>query len=183
MNWLGELVQKHIAPSDTVLDLGCGIFQATSESLNKNRVWLSKKHDSIVCKSLLGVELVDAYIEKAKQFWPVVKLDISKIDSLVIFPDRSFDVVMALDVVEHLNYDTALQLIDRMKEIARKKVIIYTPKEFESNEQHTHNVWSIEGEYPTQMHRCLIAPETFVKLGFTVTFPEPDKNTLAIHEI
>lgn len=182
MNWLGELVQKHVVSSDTVLDLGCGIFQATSASLNKSR-GLFKRPDSLACKSLIGVEVVDAYIERAKQFWPVIKLDISKSESLSIFPDRSFDVVMALDVVEHLELETALDLIARMKEIARKKVIVYTPKEFETNEQHARNVWGIEGTFETQMHRSLIKPETFMRMGFAVTFPEPDRNTLAIYEV
>lgn len=163
MNWLGKLLQKEIHKKDTVLDLGCGIFQAI---------------EGIKCKSILGVEIVPQYIEKAKYIYPVVEIDISK--NLIMFVNDSFDVVIALDVLEHLEDDIARRLIIEMQYIARKKVIIYTPSKFENNEQNVINTWGIYGTFQTQRHKSFIAPDLLTALEFDVSFPEPDKNTLAI---
>ena len=64
LNWLGKILQKHISGDDTVLDMGCGIMQATTNSLQKNRKLFYKNRNQILkCKSLLGCELIDKYIE------------------------------------------------------------------------------------------------------------------------
>jgi 2-polyprenyl-3-methyl-5-hydroxy-6-metoxy-1,4-benzoquinol methylase len=129
---------------------------------------------------LLGIELIDEYIHIAKQYFPVIKMDISRIENLNIFSNKSFDIVMALDVLEHIEYNNAIHLIKRMTDIARKKVIIYTPKEFHSNEQHICNVWNIQGEFITQKHLSWIPHKVLEDMGFKITFPYPDDNTLAI---
>jgi SAM-dependent methyltransferase len=46
------------------------------------------------------------------------------------FGPRSFDCVLASDVIEHLAESDALSLIQQMETIARKTVIIYTPNGF-----------------------------------------------------
>ena len=37
MNWLGHVVQKYITIDDSVLDLGCGIMQATTNVLETTK--------------------------------------------------------------------------------------------------------------------------------------------------
>lgn len=46
------------------------------------------------------------------------------------FPSRSFDCVLACDLIEHLKEEDALDLMDQMERLARKKVIIFTPNGF-----------------------------------------------------
>jgi hypothetical protein len=46
------------------------------------------------------------------------------------FAPRSFDCVIALDVIEHLTKDEGLRLLDAMESIARGRVVIFTPNGF-----------------------------------------------------
>ena len=51
MNWLGKLIQKHVNSNDTVLDLGCGIMQATTDSItksNRKKKLFRKKEENII---------------------------------------------------------------------------------------------------------------------------------------
>lgn len=189
MNWLGEIIQNHIRYEDTVLDLGCGIMQATTDSLTKSGrhgrlgKHLSKEIPHVLrCKSLLGCEIVDKYLDKAKQYFPVIKFDLRKLDSFDIFKNKSFDVVMALDVIEHLEMNTALQVIGNMERIARKKIIIYTPVSMKSNDENIPDAWGM-GENQFQEHKCFIPANRFREWGYKVQFPDPDRNTLAIKVI
>lgn len=192
MNWLGEIIQKHVMYNWSVLDLGCGIMQATTDSMTPTQRHGGRlaKHlhtgykapDVLRCKSLLGCELVDKYLDVAKKYYPVIKFDLRDPNAFNIFVNKSFDVVICLDVVEHLEYQTAIRVIGAMERIARKKIIIYTPSKFESNCEHVEESWGL-GENEHQEHKCWIAPERFRSWGYKVSFPEPDKNTLAIKVI
>ena len=190
MNWMGILIQKEIKKTDTVLDLGCGIFQATTDSLTKTsgkgsftyRLRTANMQKNLECKSLLGCELVDKYIDVAKSYFPVIKMDISKLENYKMFADKSFDVVMAIDVLEHIPIGISEKIIEEMKRISRNKVIVYTPSKFELNEENTTNAWNL-GENPFQQHLSFVSPDILKEHGFKrITFPEPDKNTFAIWE-
>jgi len=173
MNWLGHTIQKYVSKNDTVLDLGCGIMQATTDILNSKRRLISKP-DILECKHLLGCDIWAEYLAKSKDYFPVVRLGMDELDR---FPNESYDIVMALDVLEHLSLDLAMSVIDNMKRIARSKVIVYTPSVF--HEQDT-NSWGM-GDNPYQQHKCFIEPKKLEEMGFKVTFPEPDGNTLGIY--
>ena len=185
MNWLGQLVQEQVHSDDTVLDLGCGIMQATTDSMaNPERKLLNKlqRKSVIKCKSLLGCELIDKYINVAKTYFPVIKFDLTDNKSFELFQDNSFDVVMALDVIEHIDYQQTLRIIGHMERIARKKIIIYTPSKFESNEKNVDDAWGL-GENKFQKHLSYIPPSRFVDWGYKVSQPVPDHNTLAIKDL
>ena len=147
MNWLGKLVQRRLQPDDTVLDLGCGIQQA---------------NDRIRAKSVLGVDIWDVYLNQIKDKINTVKLSMSELDR---FMDGSYDVVLCLDVVEHLEKQLALKVIDECKRIARKKAIIYTPSEFKDNMDAVSNSWDL-GENPHQKHLCVLDLNDFSSRGY-----------------
>jgi len=191
MDWLGKIIQKHVNSQDTVLDLGCGIMKSTTdilETIDRNKysnfMWKKRKiihfiqnlPKIIQCKSLLGCDIWPKYLDVSKQYFPVVKLGMDELDRFV---DNSFDVVLCIDVLEHLSLDDAISAIEHMKRITRKTVIIYTPSKFETNEEHVENVWNL-GENKFQRHRCFLNPSKLDELGFVVSFPKPDQNTLAI---
>ncbi len=46
------------------------------------------------------------------------------------FAPRSFDCVIALDVIEHLTKEDGRRLLDAMESIARRRVVIFTPNGF-----------------------------------------------------
>ena len=187
MNWLGAIIQNYINSSDVVLDIGCGIMQATTDVIEKHpkpSIFEKLKGKKTIpanldCKMMVGVDIWGKYLEKNKDRYVVLK---TNVENTGIFLDNSFDVVISLDVLEHIEEETSIRLLNEMERIARKKVIIYTPKQFELNEKNEENAWEM-GENPFQLHKSLIKPEIFEKRGYKVIFPEPDKNTLAIKEI
>src|SRR3990167_6083186 len=142
MNWLGEIIQEHVMDNDIVLDLGCGIMQAT--------------HD-IRANTVLGVDLWDKYLDGIKHIHPTCKINM---DETQRFMDNSFDVVICLDVVEHLDKELALKVIDECKRICRKKAIIYTPKEFKDNKESIPDSWGM-GENPHKEHKCVLSINDF----------------------
>lgn len=108
MNWLGAIVGRLCLPSDEILDLGCGIMQATGRLSVKRHV---------------GVDAFAPYLDYIGPPSVLGKLpEVTK-----QFADRSFDVVLMLDVVEHLEKDNALDLLREAERIARRLVIVFTP--------------------------------------------------------
>lgn len=54
--------------------------------------------------------------------------DVRQVDSL--FAPKSVDCVFALDLIEHLRKEDGLRLLDAVEEIARRRVVIFTPNGF-----------------------------------------------------
>jgi len=150
-------MQPFILPEDTVLDIGCGVMTPT---------------DGLVCKSILGVDKFERYLHEVKAKHPTIMLDVNNLD---VFVDDSYDVVIALDVIEHLEKDDAIKLLANIKRIARKQAFIFTPKEFHTNEENTKNVWDM-GDNELQRHRCLITKPELAVEGFarvkTACYPD-----------
>ena len=161
MNWLGELVQKEITLEDTVLDLGCGVMQAT---------------DELKAKIIIAVDIWDVYLNQLKYYFPTVKTDLRKLDC---FLDDTYDVVICLDVLEHMEETEALQLIEKMKGICRKKLIIYTPNEFKTNELAVDNAWEL-GKNEHQRHLCLLDHAKLRSLGFAIRNDNEDGGNFGI---
>lgn len=178
MNWLGRLVQSYIGKDDTVLDVGCGIMQATTDVLNGKKSFLGKR-DILQCKHLLGIDPHRDYLKQACKIFPTVQMDIKELDRFV---DNSFDVVICLDVLEHIELDAAKWALHQMERIARKRVIVYTPSTFHKNEENATDAWGM-GANSLQLHRCFLEPHILKARGYEVSFPEPDKNTLAIKQV
>jgi SAM-dependent methyltransferase len=61
------------------------------------------------------------------------------------FEPRSYDCVVALDVIEHFEKADGLRLLEAMERIARKKVVLYTPNGFLAQPPTPDN--------PHQLHR------------------------------
>ena len=155
VNWLGQMIQNYISPDDSVLDLGCGIMQAT---------------DDLKVKSILGCDVFPPYLEHIKHIWPTIRIGM---DETWRFMDESYDVVICLDVVEHLPKELALQVIKECKRICRKSAIIYTPNEFKDNKHAIDDSWGL-GENILHEHICLIEKVDFHSNGYHVDNPAGD---------
>jgi SAM-dependent methyltransferase len=102
----------------SILDVGCGF---------NSPVQLLEKRPSRV----VGVDAFPKVIDQSRARG--IHDEYHLMDALAIaerFPPRSFDCVLACDVIEHLKEEDALNLISQMELLARKKVIIYTPNGF-----------------------------------------------------
>lgn len=80
------------------------------------------------------------------------------------FPDRSFDTVLLMEIVEHLEKTEAYRLIDEAKRIARKRVIVSTPNFSMLREGHD----TITGFNELEHHLCYISRRDLRRMGFTV---------------
>lgn len=124
----------------SVLDVACG---------------LSLKSKFLKPKLIVGVDIYEPYLKAIKADIPyaVIKYDVRKIDKL--FLENSFDIVYALDVIEHLKEKDSIKLLNDCKKIARRAVVIETPEGyipqnldiqgFEGHKYQTHRSgWSVE---------------------------------------
>lgn len=168
---LGWVVMKN---PKSILDLGCG--QGKPMMMIKIRTEVEKS---------VGMDIYAPYIEQAKRFKVHDKLIVGDLGSIT-FPKRSFDVVMANQVLEHLDKKDAWKFIEKIEKIARKQVIISTPiGEIESpdsreNIYQVHKSSFLPGElenrgYKTIKYgwRWLLAPRGLAmtaKLGLLVKF-------------
>ena len=156
MNWLGRRLQRYVGGTDMVLNLGCGIMNAA---------------DGLNCKCMLGCDIWPAYLDVVKDRRMTITMRCEESERFV---DFSYDIVMCLDTIEHLEREPALKLLDEMKRICRKKAIVYTPGIFEPNTQPDGGAWGL-GENPYQLHKCVITKEELEEHGYEV-IPIADNN-------
>lgn len=124
-----ELV-KALHGSTSILDVGCGSHSPVGLLRGKARLVGIDAHDGSVKKSqILGIH--DEYHIH----------DVLKIQEL--FKAGSFDSVVALDLIEHLEKQDGLDLLDAMERIATKKVVVFTPNGFLSQGEYDSNPWQV----------------------------------------
>jgi len=111
-SYLHEHIQPYVGETDTVLDLCCGPCNPTKRLKSGSKV---------------GVDLDPEVLEIAKEFCIPIKLDASKIGE--IFPEKSVDVVLWLDGIEHLTLPDAMTALTAAEKIARKRIVVFTPNE------------------------------------------------------
>jgi len=139
-----EIIFKEIKDCKTILDLGCG-----KDSFLKKFKGMKK---------LVGVDIFKPYIKEARgrnTHDCYIVGDITQIE----FKPKSFDVVIAIQVLEHIEKEKGLMLIEKMKEWG-KKVIVSVPNGFLEQEEYDNN--------PFQEHKSSWYSEELEKLGFKV---------------
>ncbi len=131
----------------SILDVACG---------------LSLKSKFLPAQIRVGVDIYEPYFDaiEAEVPYVVIKHDVRKLRE--IFIPKSFDLVIALDVVEHLEKEESLEMIRQCEEIARKGVIIETPKGYIPQNLDILG----KGGHEWQTHRCGWEPEEFEKMGY-----------------
>jgi hypothetical protein len=132
----------------TVLDLGCG--QSSTLQYVPNIEFST------------GVEVWQPYIDESKGHKihsEYINMDVTKFTS----PDKSYDAVMCVDVLEHIEKKKSVEFLKRMQKWAKKKVIIYVPNGFMPQ----GDPYEDGNEY--QKHLSGWSPQDFYDLGFEVT--------------
>ena len=133
-------------------------------------------------KSILGVGAGDGFV--AQPDWEsrrmrIVGIDImpspghewvEKIDArdaLSVFGPSSFDVVMACDMIEHVDKETGKRLLKDFSVIARKMVLVTTPNGFTEQDPALcpNEPWAWN---PHQKHVCGWSVEEFRDAGYEV---------------
>jgi predicted SAM-dependent methyltransferase len=79
---------------------------------------------------------------------------------LYLFKNNSFDIVLCVEVLEHLKRDEGEKLLKEMERIAKKQVILTTPVGKFKQEAYNGN--------PHQEHKYVWSPKQMKPLGYKV---------------
>lgn len=142
-----KIVENHLSGLKSVLDVGCG---ADSPLKRVKKTFRSE-----------GVDIFKKSIQESKKKKIHDSYKICDIRNLVrVYKRQSFDVVIALDVIEHLEKEEALRVIKDMEKIACNKVILLTPNGFYHQDAYDSN--------PYQIHKSSWGIDDLKNLGYKV---------------
>ncbi len=133
-----------------VVDIGCG--KGTMGALLRNYRPV---------EYLLGLDAFSPYLQhnaERRYYDDLMRFDLEKCESLP-FKDDEFDLVLCLEVVEHLDKCRALRILSELGRIGRR-VVVSTP----SFDVPRH---AMDGN-PWQRHRCVITRKDFQSAGYKV---------------
>lgn len=152
MDLLTSWIYDEISPTDTVLDLCCGICASTTVN-----------GALIRCATYLAVDIWMPYLDQIKKLTPTAQIDITK--DLYRFPGKSFDVVLCLDGIEHIEESAVDGAINNMERIARRRVLIFTPDRFVPMED--GGAWGA-GNPLYQSHKSFVSPAKMEVRGYKI---------------
>lgn len=158
-NHLTNAINLFLNPSETVIDFCCGNGGVS---------------DGFLCSAITGVDAYRPYLNEYIKRVPnssVLELDLKNYTSLCEkIEDKSFDIVICADGVEHLIRDESIRLMEKFEQIARKKIIIFTPLNVNNPGgvvlNSPNNAWDIEGGDDWQTHRCGYSTDFFILRGY-----------------
>ena len=137
-------LKRELSRCDAVLDLGCG---------HESPIW------GLSIPLSVGVELFEPSLQESRRkgiHSQYIRADIRKLE----FKQKSFDAVIAIEVLEHLTKEEGAELLIKMEQWARKKVIVTTPNGY---------LWQDGyGSNPLQEHKSGQSVKELRKFGFKV---------------
>jgi len=123
------LMKRELSGCESVLDLGCGPHSPLQ-----------------VCNIpfSVGVELFEPSLLDSRRIGIHSQYILGDIRKIAFRP-KSFDAVIAVEVLEHLTKEEGIRLLHRMEEWAKRKVIVTTPNGYLTQDPYDNN--------PLQEHR------------------------------
>ena len=135
-------LKESVLPGSTLLDLGSGP-KLYSDPLREQ------------CSRIVTVDAWD-WVEPDI----VANLETTALKDIV---SDTFDYILMLDFIEHLDKDAGISLIEQAKAQCRKRIILLTPMEEIWTENHENvdnpELWCHGNEY--DLHKSLWSPEDF----------------------
>jgi predicted TPR repeat methyltransferase len=124
-----ELLRREIPSGRSVLDVGCGTASPVLDI-------------GVPCRRYVGVDLHTPALVDAKERWPTTSFVVASHQELAeVFRPDSFEVVVALDFVEHLHKPEGLAFLDLVERLATERVVIFTPNGFLPQRPYEGNPW------------------------------------------
>lgn len=148
MTWLGPIIKERVHDQDMVLDIGCGTLNAT---------------DGPIGRIHMGVDCYEPYLDSLKDQIPTLCGKLPYVLNGIL--PRSWDVVILLDVIEHLSKAEGVATLKRAEAIARKRVAVFTPDGFVENHPIPEDP---HGANPAQEHITGWKPSFFENRGYEI---------------
>ena len=147
LSWTDPIVRSVDPDTQTVLDVGSGSGQPL-DIINRRKRFFS-----------IGVDSFEPYLSETRKrgiHTAVVKANALKLP----FADQSFDTVLCLQVIEHLEKHRGSELLEELERVARRQLIVTTPNGFMPHPE-------VDGN-PHQVHLSGWTPAEMRALGFDV---------------
>lgn len=135
-----KLLVRELLAKETVLDLGCGLRSPLHNLKGDSR--FSKLHS-------IGVDIFSPYLLENANNNPIHSEYVNKDIFEISYPDKSIDVTLMFDVIEHFEKDKFLEFLPKLEKMT-KKIIIITPNgfveqgEYDGNEHQKHlSGWTV----------------------------------------
>jgi SAM-dependent methyltransferase len=146
ISYWGKLIRLLNSEATSVLDLGCGCGRPLS---------VIKRFHPI--KYVVGLDLLPRSVKHAKRTGLYDDLIVADLRYLPV-RNKIFDVVLVLDVIEHLSKKEGNDLLNTLDELSKKETIIHTPNGF----------MPTSTSEPFDMHRSGWSLSDFTKRGYKV---------------
>lgn len=180
MNWFGKTIQGYAGKKDAVLDLGCGMMGHILDTLPTH------EKSRLKCKyPIVGVDIFKPYLDYLNKRGDVIGIIWDLRSTPLPFVDKSFDIVILSDVLEHL--DSIVQseaLLSDSERIARNVVIGLTPNIFspslDGDTIFPYDRFSSKDNKSSrnvfQAHHILVNPEWLREKGYCIVTPKEDNS-------
>jgi hypothetical protein len=148
---IDEAVTKKCIQTNVVLDIGPGICP---------QPFINPRVHICVEPYLPYIKKLQEESEDKSKY---VFLNCSWEMAMKLFPDKSVDSILALDVIEHMEKEEGFKFIKEAERVARQQIMIYTPLGFypqSYEDPKKADRWGMGGGY-WQTHRSGWNPEDF----------------------
>lgn len=145
------LLREQLRFNHTILDVGCGL----------GVLW--EHYDS---GTIIALDICKPYLENRRESSAFVFPVVARAEQIgSLFLPRTVDAVTLIDSIEHITKKEALAVLDAVEQIARRRVVIFTPRGFfpQSNVDN----YGLHGEV-YQTHLSGWEPEEFLQRGYRV---------------
>jgi hypothetical protein len=148
-----KFAKRNIKDVETVLDIGCGIIP---QPIVKTKVNICVEPYKEYVDYLLKIP-TPPFSKK------LIVINCGWKEATQIFPNKSVDTVVLMDVIEHISKSVGKKLLKKTEKIARKQIIVWTPLGFVHNfHKNGKDAWGLHG-VEWQEHRSGWYPEDFAK--------------------
>ncbi len=148
-----KLLRDGIGEAKTILDLGCEDGRLLT-LLSDGKNW-----------KVTGVDIFQRNVKetaKKKIYIRAIKGDVVETSKKLIKEKKKFDVVFCSQVIEHIDRKKGEDLLSLVDKLARKKVIMGTPRGFMEQPE------VFLGNNPHQVHKSGWSEDDFRKRGYKV---------------
>lgn len=118
-----------------------------------------------------GIEGCAAYLTPVHEYVYNKILIGDALTLLPTLPDNAYDLVIAIDILEHFDMPDGVRFLNELRRVAGKTVLVSTPKEFIHQEIPAN---------PYENHRSVWTQEDLAKHGFPNVLPN-EESWIAFH--